>query len=128
MGRSDGDRARTARDGYTYLHLLIVAGVVVIAFGLEEALAHVGSDEPLGWFAAAALGGGVAWFLAATVWFARRVTGRRLRVRSAGVVVVAAAVPVLAGMDPLAALTLVALLLVAVLVAEHAPSGPHART
>ena len=36
-----------ARDSYTYLHLFLVAGIVLTAFGLEEVLAH--TDEHLHW-------------------------------------------------------------------------------
>lgn len=125
--RSNADRARTARDAYTYLHLLIIAGIVFAALGVEESLAHIGDAEPLGWFAAAALGGGIAGYLGATVWFAHRVTGRVLLVRSAGALVMAGTIPLLALLGPLSALTVSALLLVAVLAAEgwRARSAPH---
>ena len=55
------ERARLARDSYSYLHLLMVAGIVFVAFGVKQTLAHVG--EPLGTIPAVALCGGVALYL-----------------------------------------------------------------
>lgn len=121
--RDDGDRARTARDAYTYLHLLIVAGIVVAAFGIEEALAHIGSAEPLGWFNAAALGIGIACYLGATAWFRRRVTGRTNVARLLGAVASAAIVPLLASQPALAALALASLALIGALCVESALAG-----
>jgi low temperature requirement protein LtrA len=40
------ERARLARDSYSYLHLPMVAGIVLIALGIKKVLAHVG--DPLG--------------------------------------------------------------------------------
>jgi len=111
-------RGRTARDAYTYLSLPIVSGIVFTALGIEEALAHVGSDEPLGWFDAAALGGGVAWYVAATVLFAWRTTGQTRWVRVAGSITAACAIPLLARVTPLTALSISAGLLVLMLAAD----------
>src|SRR5437763_4597276 len=49
--------ARTvhARDSYTYLHFLIVAGIVLVALGIKKTLAHV--DQPLDAISAIALCG-----------------------------------------------------------------------
>jgi low temperature requirement protein LtrA len=55
------ERARLARDSYTYLHLPMVAGIIFAALGLKQTLAHVG--EPLGTIPAVALCGGVALYL-----------------------------------------------------------------
>ena len=52
------ERARLARDSYTYLHLPMVAGIIFAALGLKQTLAHVG--DPLGIIPAVALCGGVA--------------------------------------------------------------------
>ena len=40
------ERVRLARDTYSYLHLPMVAGIIFIALGIKQTLAHVG--EPLG--------------------------------------------------------------------------------
>src|ERR671917_1782405 len=55
------ERARLARDSYSFLHLPMVAGIVFVALGIKQTLAHVG--ESLGSIAAVALCGGVALYL-----------------------------------------------------------------
>jgi low temperature requirement protein LtrA len=65
-------RARnvTARDGFSFLHLPLVAGIVLLALGVKKTLEHV--DDPLEDVAAVALCAGVALYLAADVAFRRR--------------------------------------------------------
>jgi low temperature requirement protein LtrA len=58
-------RNALARDSYSYLHFPMAAGIVLVAVGLENTLAHV--DEPLEAVAAFALLGGVALYLLAHV-------------------------------------------------------------
>ena len=55
------ERARLARDSYSYLHLLMAAGIVFIALGTKRTLAHVG--DPLEVVPAVALCGGAALYL-----------------------------------------------------------------
>src|ERR687893_119797 len=55
------ERARLARDAYPYLHLPMVAGIILVALGIKTTLAHVG--DPPGTIPAVALCGGVALFL-----------------------------------------------------------------
>ena len=55
------ERARLARDAYPYLHLPMVAGIIFVALGIKQTLAHVG--DPLGTIPAVALCGGVALYL-----------------------------------------------------------------
>ena len=55
------ERARMARDAYSYLHLPMVAGIIFVALGIKKTLAHVG--DPLGIIPAVALCGGVALYL-----------------------------------------------------------------
>lgn len=125
--RDEGDRARTARDAYTYLHLIIVAGIVFAALGIEEALAHVGSAAPLGWFNAAALGGGTAGYLAATVWFRWRTTGETNAVRLTGAVASVLIVPLLGALPALGALAVVSLVVVGALGLESMSRGSRRR-
>jgi low temperature requirement protein LtrA len=73
--RSGADRTGLARDLYTYLHLPMVAGVVLFAFALKKTLAHVGDD--LDTVPAFALCGGPAIYLLAYVALRFRV-GRTL--------------------------------------------------
>ena len=57
------DRARLARDIYSYLHIPIVLGVVLVALGIKATLAA--SGDSLDGVVATALGGGVALYFAA---------------------------------------------------------------
>jgi low temperature requirement protein LtrA len=71
-----------ARDSYSYLHFPMVAGIVLAAFGLEEALPHL--DEHLHVVPAFALFGGIAVYLLAHVVLrlrnAHTISGTRLGV------------------------------------------------
>jgi low temperature requirement protein LtrA len=55
------ERARLARDSYSYLHLLMVAGIIFVALGVKKTIADIG--DPLGTIPAGALCGGVALYL-----------------------------------------------------------------
>jgi low temperature requirement protein LtrA len=72
--RSGDERFTLARDAFTYLHLPMVAGIVLFAFGLKTTLAHVGDE--LSAVPAAALCGGPALYLLAYVGLRVRVAGR----------------------------------------------------
>jgi low temperature requirement protein LtrA len=62
-----------AADGYSYLHLLLVAGIIVFAVGVKVAIAHVG--EPLDDAARLCMCGGVALYLVGHAGFRLRMTG-----------------------------------------------------
>jgi low temperature requirement protein LtrA len=66
-------QARMARDSYTYLHLPMVAGIIVFAVGVKKTLGHV--DEHLHTVEALTLCGGVALYLIALSAFKRRNVG-----------------------------------------------------
>jgi low temperature requirement protein LtrA len=55
------ERARQARDSYSYLHLPMVAGIIFASLGIEQTLSHTG--DPLGTIPAVALCGGIALYL-----------------------------------------------------------------
>jgi len=57
---SGARRARLARDLYNYLHLPMIAGIVLFALGLEETIQHVA--EPLATIPAVALCGGLSLY------------------------------------------------------------------
>jgi low temperature requirement protein LtrA len=59
------ERPRLALDAYSYLHLPLVAGIVLFAVGARVSVAHI--DQPLAPLGALALTGGVAMFYAAEV-------------------------------------------------------------
>ena len=103
------ERNELARDAYSYLHLPMVAGIVLVAFGLRVTLAHVG--DPLGWEAATALVGGTALYLLAVLAFKRRTIGRFSGQRLVGVAVVVPIIPLSHRIDAGATLALVATVL-----------------
>jgi low temperature requirement protein LtrA len=82
------DPVLAAADGYSYLHLPIVAGIIVFAVGIKVAIHDVG--EPLGDAARLALCGGVALYLLGHVAFRLRM------VRAVGSAKLAACVALLA--------------------------------
>jgi low temperature requirement protein LtrA len=96
---------RLALDAYTYLHLPIIAGIVLFAFGLEETLHHVG--DPLDGVHAFALCGGVALYLLGHVAFLFRATRRVFRRRTIGGAVSLALIPAATALPAIAALALV---------------------
>jgi low temperature requirement protein LtrA len=98
-----------ARDGYSLLHFPIVAGIVLVAFGLHHALGHV--SEPLDAIAAVAVGGGLAVFLAGQVGFKRRTVGTVSRPRIVGGLVALAAIPLLRTVDAWAGVLLAGLVM-----------------
>jgi low temperature requirement protein LtrA len=68
------DRTTLARDAYTYLHVVLVAGVVVSAVGDELVIAH--PHERLSTAQVMAVVGGPALYLFAHALFRARLTGR----------------------------------------------------
>jgi low temperature requirement protein LtrA len=96
---------RLALHSYSYLHLPMVAGVVLFALGLKTTLGHVG--EALDTVPAAALCGGAALYLFGHIAFLFRTTGRVFRRRTIAAVGLLALVPAAVAIPALAALALV---------------------
>jgi low temperature requirement protein LtrA len=96
---------RLALHAYSYLHLAMVAGIVLFALGLKTTVGDVG--EPLDTVPGVALCGGAALYLLGHIAFLFRTTGRVFRRRTVGAVVVCALIPVAVAIPALAALTLV---------------------
>ncbi|WP_375423234.1 low temperature requirement protein A [uncultured Friedmanniella sp.] len=116
--RTGVDRVNAATDVYTYLHLPLVAGVLIVALGVELAMHEVGSDHRLGGFAATALGGGLALYLVATSVIWGRVAREWSALRLGGAVLALVLVPVMALGPALVALAVVTALAVGVGLAE----------
>lgn len=106
------DRTRLARDVYTFLHLPLVAGVVLCALGMKKVLTqvadsgHYSLSEPLHGVVAWALTGGVGIFLLGSAAIILRTTGRVPTVLIAGGLVCLAAGAVVVLMPALVALVL----------------------
>jgi low temperature requirement protein LtrA len=111
------DRTRLARDAYTYLHVLLIAGVILAAVGDELVIAH--PTERLSADEAAAVVGGPALYLVGHALFRLRMAGSIAWKRLAAAVA-CMAVGLLAGLVPaLVVATLVVAVLVGLIVAEH---------
>lgn len=67
------ERNELARDSYSYIHLMMVAGIVLVALGLKKTIGHV--EDPLKIEIATALLGGFALFLFGLVAFRLRNVG-----------------------------------------------------
>jgi low temperature requirement protein LtrA len=104
--RSGEQRVALARDAYTYLHLPMVAGIVLFAFGMRTTLAHVHAHLHL--IPALALCGGSALYLLAYVGLRWRVSRRLSRGRSVATVAFAALVAIAVVLPALATVALVA--------------------
>ncbi|MFI8962222.1 low temperature requirement protein A [Streptomyces sp. NPDC053493] len=124
LGALDGDeRTRFARDVYTFLHLPLVAGVVLCALGMKKVLTQVADTghydlaDSLHGTVAWALTGGVGVFLLGAAAITRRSTGRRPVALLVGGVCGLAAGPLVELVPALAALALLAAAVLALVVA-----------
>jgi low temperature requirement protein LtrA len=99
-------RTKMARDSYAYLHLPMIAGVVLFALGVKKTVGHF--DEPLKSVPAAALCGGVAMYLVAHVAFRWRNVHSVNKQRLAAAALLLAFIPAATEMDALVALAAVA--------------------
>jgi low temperature requirement protein LtrA len=112
--RSGAQRAALARDVYTYLHLPMVAGIVLFAFAMKTTLAHVGDE--LDTIPALGLCGGPALYLFAYVALRLRVARTLGRGRFVAAILCSLLIPLALVVPAIVALALVA----AVWVALHA--------
>ena len=119
------ERAALARDLFSYLHMPMVLGIVLFAFGLHETLPHV--NEPLGTLGAIGLCGGLALYMASHVAVRLRTGGGWGHGRPVATVVLLALVPVATMVPALAALALAAAVC-ATLIAYEALRYPYARS
>jgi low temperature requirement protein LtrA len=117
LSRARGDhRARMARDAYSYLHLPMIAGIVLLALGVKKTIGDVG--EPLKTAPAVALFGGIALYYAGHIAFRYRNTRTLYHGRPVALVVALALIPVATEVDALVALGMAAALTSAVVAYE----------
>jgi low temperature requirement protein LtrA len=109
-------RVRIARDSYSYLHLPMIAGIVLVALGVKKTVGHV--DEPLDTVPAVALLGGIALYYAAHVAFRLRNLHTLNRARLAAVFIALALIPLALEVDALLALACAAALTSALIAYE----------
>ncbi|MEU8884208.1 low temperature requirement protein A [Streptomyces hydrogenans] len=129
-GLDGDDRTRFARDAYTFLHLPLVAGVVLCALGMKKVLqqvadtGHYGLAEPLHGVVAWSLTGGVGVYLLGAAALAWRSTGRPPRVLLAGGVCGVLAGPLVGLVPGLVALVALTAATVGLLTAHGRPGAP----
>jgi low temperature requirement protein LtrA len=111
------ERGQIGRDIYTYLHLPIIAGIVLVAVGDELVIAH--PSDALHTAGALVTLGGSALFLAGLIACAARLGQRQRRSQVVAVVALLAAVPLATGADGVVVAAAVTALLGALVVAEH---------
>jgi low temperature requirement protein LtrA len=114
IDRSGAQQSALARDTYTYLHLPMVAGIVLFAFAVKETLAHVG--DVLDTVPALCLAGGSALYLFAYVAVRWRISRTARGGRLAAALACALLIPVALTVPAIAALAVLA----AVWIALHA--------
>jgi low temperature requirement protein LtrA len=125
LARARGEhRVAMARSAFTYLHLPMIGGIVLLALGLKKVLEYVGDtahhdlSDPLKGVALWAMYGGAALYLLAMVAFALRCY-RNLKVfRLVAAAVILALVPLAATLPALATLGMLAVVLIGLNVAE----------
>ena len=110
------ERLLVARDAYSYLHLPLIAGILLVALGVKKTLGHV--DEPLKTVPAVALFGGIALYYAAHVAFRLRTAHTLSRERLVAAVVCLALIPLATEVDSLVALGIAAALAALLIVYE----------
>jgi low temperature requirement protein LtrA len=97
-------RLRIARDSYSYLHLPMIAGIVLLALGVKKTVGDV--EQPLKTIPSVALFGGIALYYAGHVAFRLRNLHTLNRQRLAAVGVCLVLIPVGTEVDALVALAL----------------------
>jgi low temperature requirement protein LtrA len=110
-----------ARDSYSYLHLPMVVGIVLVALGMKKTLGHV--EDPLKLVPAFALLGGTALYLFAHVAFRYRHVHTLNTRRLACAVVLVALLPAAVELPAIATLAILVALLVALIVLETISYG-----
>jgi low temperature requirement protein LtrA len=102
-------QVKMARDSYSYIHLLLIAGIVLMALGAKKTI--LGVDEPLKAVPAVALCGGAGLYLIGHIAFRLRNirTLNRQRLVVAGIMF--ALIPLALKLDALITILLVALIL-----------------
>jgi low temperature requirement protein LtrA len=119
------DPGRVARDAYTYFHVLIVAGIIAIAAGVDLTIAH--PHDPQQGVGLAIILGGPALFLVGESLFQWSTTGRANARRLAAAALIIALAPLGPEISALALTLIVTALLIALATSEFLwrsrPSG-----
>jgi low temperature requirement protein LtrA len=119
------ERNAIARDSYSYLHYLLMAGIILVALGIKKVLIYV--DKPLPTVALAALLGGLALYLVGHVLFRLRNIRSWNVQRLVVAAVLVALIPVLANVAAWQVLVLATVVMVALVAyeARHFAAARH---
>jgi low temperature requirement protein LtrA len=125
FARREGvERTRIARDAYSYLHLPMVAGIVIAALGLKKVLGYVAGEGGHDWgdslhgIALASLHAGPAVYLLALIAFRIRNVGSISRSRLVAAIALVATIPLGGQLGVLFDLLLVTAIMVALIAFE----------
>jgi low temperature requirement protein LtrA len=125
LAAADGVRQiRLARGGYTFLHLPMIIGIIMMSLGLKKVLGYVGGEaghtltDPIYGVPLAALFGGGALYLLAHVGFKRYLTGELNVERLVVVVLLLGLIPLVAMLPAILTLTVLAAVLCALIAYE----------
>lgn len=110
-----------ARDSYSYMHFAIIAGIILIALGLKETIAHY--DESLDVVTSFALLGGMATFLLGHVAFRYRHVQSISRRRLGMAIVLLILIPVAMELPALASVAMVNVLVWAMIALDTRSYG-----
>src|SRR4051794_6365156 len=118
LGRATPGREQNsiARDSYSFLHLPMVAGIVLVAFGMKKTLAHV--DHNLDIVPATAMFGGMALYLLGHVAFRFRNLHSISRRRLVTAALLVALLPLVVKVHALVALAFLVAIMVALIAYE----------
>jgi low temperature requirement protein LtrA len=119
LGEAEPGRVQNAlaRDSYSYLHLFLVAGIVLTAFGLKTVITHTGAH--LHWVPAFALLGGIALYLLGLVAFRYRQKHTLNRSKPVCAAALLVMIPVATAIPALASLAVATALLAVLVGREH---------
>ncbi len=107
---------KMARDSYSYIHLIMIAGIVLLAVGAKKTILAV--DEPLKMVPAVALCGGVGLYLLGHIAFRLRNIGTLNRQRLVVAGLALALIPVATSLDAVITVGLLAALLASLIAYE----------
>ncbi|HEX7834610.1 MAG TPA: low temperature requirement protein A, partial [Pseudolysinimonas sp.] len=113
------ERAGLATDAYTYLHMALVAGIVITALGIEQAMHAIEGLAAPGLFGAFALGSGIALYIAGTAFIWRRVSGEWALIRLGGATLSVLVIPALAILPAIVGLGIMAVIVGVIVGAEQ---------
>ena len=124
LGEAEPGRTQNelARDSYSYIHLLMVAGIVLVAFGLKVTIGH--TADHLHYVPAFALLGGLSLYLLGLVGFRYRHVRTLNRHRLGLAIVLLFLIPAATAAPALASLAAALVLIWAMIAYEHRGYGP----